>query len=58
MPLDAALAAPATAAIAGDADNDGDADLLVLRASSVTLLRQEAKTARSSTPRPALDLPA
>ena len=44
MPLDAALAAPATAAIAGDADNDGDADLLVLRASGVTLLRQEAKT--------------
>ncbi len=43
MPLDAALAAPATAAVAGDADNDGDADLLVLRASSVALLRQEAK---------------
>ena len=43
MPLDAALAAPATAAVAGDADNDGDADLLVLRASSITLLRQEAK---------------
>jgi Tfp pilus assembly protein PilF len=43
MPLDSAIGVAATAAIAGDADNDGDADLLVLRPSSVTLLRQEAK---------------
>ena len=44
MSLAPALSGPAVAAVAGDADNDGDADLLVLRPSAVTLLRQEPKT--------------
>jgi tetratricopeptide (TPR) repeat protein len=42
LPADAATKGGAVAAVAADADNDGDPELLVLRESAVSLLRQDA----------------